>query len=244
MKINKKKLKAAVLAAVLLSAGSASAAINMITFQQSVAAGNVMTSTDNGNTWNTITIGGGGIDDGQWGTWGDAGGGGPYGYGPDGDPLTQDGLVYEVYSSSENIPLTRITVSGLTAGKEYNLHGFYWSAYSARMGGTIADQVVGNNSNADTDLTALSMAERNALLVGWDGENAVNSNQAPFHLLQKNFATQVADASGNLYYYITGGAQQLWTGIGYDLVPEPETYALIVGGLALGFVMLRRRIKG
>ena len=34
-----------------------------------------------------------------------------------------------------------------------------------------------------------------------------------------------------------------FTNMSFNVIPEPETYALIFGGLALGFVMLRRRLK-
>ena len=49
---------------------------------------------------------------------------------------------------------------------------------------------------------------------------------------------------GSIISNVNGVSGDSYFGVSGTVVPEPETYALIVGGLALGFVMLRRRIKG
>ena len=243
MKIYNHIQQAACFIAALLTAGAASAAINLVTFDMAIAGqGNasIQMSSDNGTTWQAFTFADPALSgDNQWGAWGG------FCYGPDGDPATHDGRGFEV-NYNENVPLVRITIGGLTAGTNYNLHGLFFSAgaYYVSMGGASDALVTGGANSADANLTDMTQQQRDDFFVGWNGEDAVGDN-TNLKVYSQNFATQVADASGNLYYYIKDTTSTgLWLGVGYDVVPEPATYALILGGLALGFVMLRRRFKG
>jgi hypothetical protein len=238
--ISIKKTAIAILAFVF-SLGSASAAINLITAKNINDNSLARTSSDGGTTWDqTLTFPTTGSN--IWLT--------------DSRPNMIGGYSIRTESDLSDAPMMRITIAtGLKAEQNYSVYGYYYDTPTGNWDIVFGDSPTNtttyrNTDNGATDLSTLSQQQRDDKWEGFDGFNGLaNVLDDYWHLAETAEHVMQADASGNLYAYVARGpdsGRTVLQGVGYEFhsVPEPETYALIFGGLTLGFVMLRRRIKG
>ncbi|MEM6259348.1 MAG: PEP-CTERM sorting domain-containing protein [Planctomycetota bacterium] len=145
-------------------------------------------------------------------------------------------------STDEDSPVLRTTIGGLTAGVSYNIHVLFWGVAqneddnfwqaSAGFLSDLSDQTVYNEANG----AVVSMAS--------DFSNAPLVAEGNRVLLRDLVGVAVADSNGEIAVYLDdvvpqGGRDRTWLdGVGYEVVPEPSSLALLgLGGLA----MLHRR---
>ncbi|NWK54551.1 PEP-CTERM sorting domain-containing protein [Verrucomicrobiaceae bacterium N1E253] len=164
-----------------------------------------------------------------------------------------DGTTWHIRTSHGNVgpdiycvapaasaPEIRTTISGLAAGN-YNLYAYYWvGGGAAPTGNNRWDIRAGLVSGALTDYEwdDAPVADNADI----DPDILVDDGGARY-LHQINLGVVTVDGAGLAHVYIddfSGNDNRTWyDGVGYELVPEPSSTALLgLGGLTL---MIRRR---
>jgi hypothetical protein len=124
------------------------------------------------------------------------------------------------------------TISGLTAGIDYDIYIIFGISTSATSGTQHID--AGFTSGSLTTFT-----EGGATLTG----DALGAG-GPWVAAESLIGTTTADASGeiNVFVSATNGAERtVYNGVSYVAVPEPSTTMALLGLGALAFVSSRRR---
>ncbi len=161
-------------------------------------------------------------------------------------------------------------VAGLTPGAQYNMYAYFMAGPNSWQDGSIEAGLTsgalqqwsrdggGGMNNAPATLAGVDGTDnRGMILDGVVGvtntayniagsyfDSAVLSQQfAVMHHFEASLGTAIADANGEINVYINhtpGAAKTIYDGVGYSLVPEPGSLALV--GLAglMGLVARRR----
>ena len=159
-------------------------------------------------------------------------------------------------ASAATAPELTTTITGLVDGQEYNIFGYFWS---------IADGVSTADWDIEFGLTSGSLTTYDAGSVSLS--NVTNLSSTPLdtttpadefdatsfttsvlvsegnrRLIQVALGTATADVNGEIAVYIDDSAgdnnRSWYDGVGYEVVPEPGSLALLgLGGLCV----LRRR---
>ena len=140
-----------------------------------------------------------------------------------------------------------MTFSGLTDGQEYTL---YTVALRHNGDPQTADPsiIVGGSTDDtftiwDTAQAASGTATINSTITGTFDANANYTTANGGGSLQFLSMTFTADSSGEAVYADLGGSFPYYTQFTLAAVPEPSSYAAILGALALSAVMVTRRRK-
>lgn len=150
--------------------------------------------------------------------------------------LLRDGVTQIAGSTSStptstNPTATTFSISGLTAGATYSIQ--IWSWNKGNDAGTVF---------AWYDTTGGTGTGTSASLLGsiTNTQNALPADNNSYSVS----ATVVADSSGTLSFGQVRSAGSGWmNGFVLSQIPEPSTYAFLVGTITLGCVVLRRRIR-
>lgn len=160
-------------------------------------------------------------------------------------------LVFALPASADN---TGQTVTGTIAfGPNGGYGGQYWSPQNAVIGAGL-EYSYADSANMDTvDFTATQMIIRDQVFIdanGWKMTFATAGGFSSLSLVSSTFMP-------GLTYSLTGGVIEVnWAGTGTGpadytavfnvagAVPEPETYAMLVAGLAVVSALARRRSGG
>ena len=243
-------IKVALCAAALLIAGSASAAIVASIAGDYVDAGTMPNGwqyyASDAASGGTETLMTGNVSVGNQGATGFSNGAANGNFAS----IIGEGNPFEVWGGVGNnaiVGTDMVAQLGPNLNDRYVLLRYTISAQDIADNGT-SGTLSGSFRNSYTigDGVSVGIYRNNTLL--WsvnstnDGTSSLTQTEGTYNISQNFTAGDTVT-----FYMFSNGANQgdeiAFNGT-LDLVPEPETYALIFGGLALGFVMLRRRIKG
>ncbi|MCP5538165.1 MAG: PEP-CTERM sorting domain-containing protein [Akkermansiaceae bacterium] len=153
-------------------------------------------------------------------------------------------------SNTENVPILRTTISGLTDGQTYQIYG-YWhssSAWDVRLGlaeGSLTPYG-GTSGNPGTAIANPNTYFANGGALGLPTSYAT--------LRESYLGTATATGGGIIYAFVddipngetgagtngsSGQGRTFFDGFGYQLVPEPSTVSM--GAVALLALATRRR---
>ena len=137
------------------------------------------------------------------------------------------------YGNDEDVLVLETTISGLTANASYNVYGYCTLDYVNPMRWDIQFGL------SEAGLTDYMVANTLCL-----GDIDPTEHFTNFTLSLSNYdheaslGTAVADASGQIKVYVNeslagSGAdvRSIYEGVGYSIVPEPSTLALLASGL-------------
>ncbi|MEO0795254.1 MAG: hypothetical protein AAFX93_08840 [Verrucomicrobiota bacterium] len=142
------------------------------------------------------------------------------------------------------------TITGLTPGVQYQVYTFFWDAGNTQQWTLDTGLTSGNLtlfangsdgvSGATAALDASSLTFSSPPLI----------TEADRTMFAADLGIVAADGSGEINIFVnnstsvSNNSMRSWyDGVGYAAIPEPSTYALVGGFLALGIAIMARRRK-
>jgi len=180
-----------------------------------------------------------------------------------------NGTSIESVDTLVQLELTTI-VNGLTPGAEYNMYAYFMAGPNSWQDGSIEAGLTsgalqqwsrdggGGMNNAPALLLGVDGTDNRGMLLDGDVgvtntafnivgsyfDSAVLSQQfAVMHHFEASLGTAIADGNGEINVYINhtpNAAKTVYDGVGYSLVPEPGTLALVCMAGLMGLVARRR----